>query len=123
MIGQAAADRIKCWVIRRLQQEPRTNSLNEGGSVAERVREKSCQCRSEHGKIVCEWKKCSSADNGRMALITCKMGGKPPLYIRNCEECSEGENRSGAERVKGRGQYWVERDKIVRNLLEGTRYR
>ncbi|KRY24081.1 hypothetical protein T4A_178, partial [Trichinella pseudospiralis] len=24
MIGQAAADRTKCWVIRRLQHEPRT---------------------------------------------------------------------------------------------------
>ncbi|KRZ00160.1 hypothetical protein T4C_3480 [Trichinella pseudospiralis] len=45
MIGQAAADRTKCWVIRRLQHEPRTNSFSEDGSVAERIREKSCQCR------------------------------------------------------------------------------
>ncbi|KRZ04580.1 hypothetical protein T4B_10750 [Trichinella pseudospiralis] len=38
-------------------------------------------------------------------------------------ECLEGENSSGAERVKSHGQYWVGRDKIVHNLLEGTRYR
>ncbi|KRZ02065.1 hypothetical protein T4B_168 [Trichinella pseudospiralis] len=68
MIGQAAADRIKCWVIRRLQQEPRTNSLNEGGSVAERVREKSCQCRSEHGKI--------EEGRFRQTMCDCSGGGR-----------------------------------------------
>ncbi|KRY66246.1 hypothetical protein T4A_7056 [Trichinella pseudospiralis] len=52
-------------------------------------------------------------------------GGKPHWTVKNVWffECLEGENSSGAERVKSHGQYWVGRDKIVHNLLEGTRYR
>ncbi|KRZ24146.1 hypothetical protein T4C_519 [Trichinella pseudospiralis] len=148
MIGQAAADRSKCWVIRRLQHEPRTNSFSNDGSVAERIREKSCQCRRGRALLqtMCH---CSGGERcvkGRSVHLQktaaclsdsvpdfgteCRTeekrvtftGGKLPLYLRNCKECSEGENSSGAERVKSHGQYWVGRDKIVRNLLEGTRF-
>ncbi|KRY80823.1 hypothetical protein T4D_5223, partial [Trichinella pseudospiralis] len=49
-------------------------------------------------------------------------GGKPQWTVKNVW-FFEGENSSGAERVKSHGQYWVGRDKIVHNLLEGTRYR
>ncbi|KRY80925.1 hypothetical protein T4D_4533, partial [Trichinella pseudospiralis] len=49
-------------------------------------------------------------------------GGMPQWTVKNVW-FFEGENSSGAERVKSHGQYWVGRDKIVHNLLEGTRYR
>ncbi|KRY80497.1 hypothetical protein T4D_13191 [Trichinella pseudospiralis] len=150
MIGQAAADRTKCWVIRPLQHEPRTafrreiplleNAFVEDGSVAERIREKSCQCRSEHGKIeegrfwqtMCHCSGGRRCVNGRSVHLpkaaaclsdSVPYCGKLPLYFPNCKGCSEGENSSGAERVKSHGQYWVGRDKIVHNLLEGTRYK
>ncbi|KRZ25659.1 hypothetical protein T4C_7959 [Trichinella pseudospiralis] len=151
MIGQAAADRTKCWVIRPLNMNPGL----EDGSVAERIREKSCQCRSEHFKIEEGgfWQTMCHCSGGEMCVkgrsvhllktaaclsdsvpdfgTECRTeekrvtftGGKLPLYLRNCKECSEGENSSGAERVKSHGQYWVGRDKIDCNLLEGTKYK
>ncbi|KRY80125.1 hypothetical protein T4D_11523 [Trichinella pseudospiralis] len=52
--------------VQRYGDKPqRTNSLSEGGSVAERVREKSCQCRSEQGKI----------EEGRFLQTMCHCSG------------------------------------------------
>ncbi|KRY89417.1 hypothetical protein T4B_336, partial [Trichinella pseudospiralis] len=53
------------------------------------------------------------------------------LPLSQCANCwVRGGKRTAVDRRKKtrmmsrhRGQYWVERDKIVRNLLEGTRYR